>query len=234
MWRVWTVGEPYRRVDGFEPLLAQWEKSTHPAQIRLHEYLDWVTEELGPLPAKTGDLYLRLRVAVNHPDHLLHHHDLENYLTPLFGARWLDPHKFVMVSACKRVGGTSSIEIGLARGRSQTTLDADWVRFSCSAGSGPSTKAWKERIRCSLEAAVPEPLPAGPVETHLAWRCSPRRNWVNLWKPTGDTMGPVLGYASASNPFHPNDDRIVELTLHKQLDPEIGHDVDVDMWWRVA
>ncbi len=54
------------------------------------------------------------------------------------------------------------------------------------------------------------------------------------WKPTGDTMGPVLGYASASNPFHPNDDRIVALTLHKTLGPDRGHDVGVAMWWRPA
>jgi len=66
----------------------------------------------------------------------------------------------------------------------------------------------------------------------LAWRCSATRNWVWLWKPTGDAMGPVLGEPDACHPFNPNDDRIVALALHLNADPATGHEVDVAMWWR--
>jgi len=57
------------------------------------------------------------------------------------------------------------------------------------------------------------------------------RNWVNLWKPTGDAMGPVLG-ENPSRRFNPDDDRIVSLGLHLNLDREAGYAVDVGMWWR--
>jgi len=44
-------------------------------------------------------------------------------------------------------------------------------------------------------------------------------------------MGPVLGEPAQGNPFDPNDDRIVELGLHLNVEPEMGHNVDVAMWW---
>jgi hypothetical protein len=47
-------------------------------------------------------------------------------------------------------------------------------------------------------------------------------------------MGPVLGEPDLRNPFNPKDDRIVNLQLHLNKDPGIGHDVDVGMWWRRA
>ena len=30
----------------------------------------------------------------------------------------------------------------------------------------------------------------------MAFRCSLRRNWVWLWKPTGDALAPVLGFTN--------------------------------------
>ena len=56
---------------------------------------------------------------------------------------------------------------------------------------------------------------------------------MNLWKPTMDSMGPVLGYASQTNPYHPNDDRIVRLQMHKHLDKSLEYDVEITMWWRM-
>jgi hypothetical protein len=45
-------------------------------------------------------------------------------------------------------------------------------------------------------------------------------------------MGPVLGEPDPRNPFNPNDDRIVDLDMHLTLEPSLGHDVVVGMWWR--
>ena len=230
-WTLFSKDKVLRRVEGFEPLVAQWEKGTHPAQIRLHKYLDWLTKNLSPLPGEPNGLFLHLEIDVHNPGRLLRHNDLENYLTPLFGRRWLGHEKFVLVSATKKVGGGSYVEIGSVRPLPGNYYDDDWESFECSPEVGTSTKQWKEILWLFLESTQPRPLPSGPVEVHLAWRCSPQRNWVNLWKATGDVMGPILGYASKSNRFHPNDDRIVSLSLHKCLDPSLVHSVDVGMWW---
>lgn len=55
-----------------------------------------------------------------------------------------------------------------------------------------------------------------------------------LWKPTGDAMGPVLGEPDPRNPYNVADDRIVDLTLHRQIDKSIGHDIHVGLGWRLA
>ena len=53
-----------------------------------------------------------------------------------------------------------------------------------------------------------------------------------LWKPTGDTMGPVLGEDPSRGDFNPFDDRITSLAMHLNVDDSIGWGVDVGMWWQ--
>ncbi len=231
-WQLWTAGEVLKEVKNIEPLVASWEKSTHPAQIRLRAYLEQLMLELKPLPSVQGSLFLHMDIDVRQPARLLRHYDLENYLTPLFGRQWLDASRFSFVSARKQVGAGSRLLLGLAR--PLTTQMDGFEHFSYSAGSGTQIKRWKADLRRALASSQPRPLPSGPIEVHLAWRCSPRRNWVTLWKPTGDAMGPVLGEAIPEKPFSPNDDRIVSLGLHLNLDGMAGHSVDVGMWWRPA
>jgi hypothetical protein len=43
-------------------------------------------------------------------------------------------------------------------------------------------------------------------------------------------VGPVLDEDQV-NLVHPHDDRIVDLSLRHQMDPDIGHDVTIDLWW---
>jgi hypothetical protein len=97
---------------------------------------------------------------------------------------------------------------------------------------GAHEKPWKERVRTALEAAGAEIMPAGPVELRVAWRCSPQRNWVWLWKPTIDAMSPILGQSDLENPYNPSDDRILRLCLHVFYDESMKHAVDVAIWWR--
>jgi hypothetical protein len=221
-----------KRVEGFTPLLAQWEKSTHPAQIRLENYINWLIHELTPLPNNTNNLYLHLEVDVKNPERLLHHYDLENYLTPLFGMKRLNPRDFDLVSAAKRVGGGSYVEVGNTKLIPSEAIGSDWNFFSCNPLGSSSRNEWKESLRTSLEQAAHSPLSPGPVEVHLAWRCSSLRNWVNLWKPTGDALGPVLGYTYSTNIYHPLDDRINRIWMHKILDDSLLYEVEVYMWWR--
>ncbi len=230
MFRLFARDKIIKRVEGFKPLLAQWEKNTHPAQIRLTEYLEWITNEISPKIDHQADLFLYLEVDVVSPSNLLKHHDLENYLTPLFGRKWLDPSKFVCVSGRKKVGGGSFIEIGKAKQISEDQFSG-WNEFNCKPGSGTASPKWKEAIRQELALANVALMPPGPVEVHLAWRCSLNRNWVNLWKPTGDAMGPALGYENPADLYNPRDDRIVRLSMHKTIVPGLGHIVEVGMWW---
>lgn len=228
-WQLWAQGESTCRMVGVVPLLASWEKSTHPSQVRLGKYLDEVKQSLTPLP-EGQPLFLHLHVDVEKPERLLHQYDLENYLTPLFGSRCLAHQQFVFVSARKTVGGGSWICCGIAR-----PVDGDtggWSHLSIKAGSGPDKSSWKERIREGLIANKMLPSPDGPMQVRLAWRCSEQRNWSALWKPTGDAMGPVLGVTNPVKPFDPLDDRIVDLELHVNRDNAVGHDVIVGIWWR--
>jgi hypothetical protein len=81
----------------------------------------------------------------------------------------------------------------------------------------PAWRTWGRRIEGNLAKAssirlellkdVRSPLPAGPMAVHMARRLPSFRNWVGLWKPTGDATGPVI-YESRfpSKEFHPDDD----------------------------
>jgi hypothetical protein len=210
------------------PILASWMKSTHPDQIRLTAYLERLIARLSPLPTGAQPLFLHMEIAVSDQRRVLTHHDLENYLNPLFGSRWLDSSKFVLVSATKRVGGASRISIGFAEGPEQEDL-AGWNHFSKRLDAGLNTNR-KTMLRDELAVSAQE-LPPGPVEVRLGWRCSSRRNWTSLWKPTGDCMGPVLG-TTRSIGFNPRDDRIVSLAHHREVDDALKNALDVGMWWR--
>ena len=229
--KLWQPLEIFRQIEGIRPLLASWESKKHPAQIRLQTYLDEVASALDPLPEASTGLFLHLDVDVEEPERLSRHYDLENYLTPLVFR--LGAQRFRLVSARKYVGDGSRLLVGSVQPLEFPESEG-WQQFSCDAGSGVQSKRWKRELRESLAEARPMPLPAGPVEVHLAWRCAPypQRNWVSLWKPTGDAMGPVLGEPDPRNPFNPNDDRIVFLGLHLNADPKAGHMVDVTMCWR--
>ncbi|MCA1667046.1 MAG: hypothetical protein LC793_06535 [Thermomicrobia bacterium] len=229
VWQLWSHGDVLQRVSGIEPLLASWNRKTDPAQIRLQRYLDDLQSAAGTLPSGQR-LFLHMQIDVKKPERLLHHYDLENYLTPVvirFGAG-----HFVFVSATKSVGRGSHLMIGHAVSLGNDSALEGWSDFAYHAGSGAATKEWKVGIRNALLNTRPQALPPGPVAVHLAWRCARQRNWAMLWKPTGDAMGPVLGEPSPQHPFNPSDDRIVSLGLHLNADDAMGHDVDVGMWWR--
>lgn len=227
-WHLWARGTVERQVEGVSPLLASWEKSTHPSQVRLRSYLETVIAQLKPLPEDVP-LFLHMDIDVGDPKRLLRHHDLENYLTPLFGLRWLPASRFRLVSARKFVGGGSRIMCGIAV-PSETTDESGWSHLTFRAGRNATHRDWKERIRQGLVSVCASPISPGPAHVRLAWQCSSKRNWSMLWKSTGDAMGPVLGCSNAARPYHLDDDRIQDLALHHQIDDSLGHDVVVGIW----
>lgn len=226
--RRWTAGAELVRIDDIRPLLASWDAAASPSQIRLKAYLRDLADrvEMASLPAI--GLYLDLTVDVEREERLLRHYDLENYLTPI--ATQLGPNRFSFARAVKRLGGGSSLTIGVAQ-EDARSLEALWRAIAFDAGNGAGQKAWKEAIRAGLANMDLAPLPAGAAVVDLAWRCDQRRNWVTLWKPTGDAMGPILGEPDARNPFNVADDRIVELRLHRDIDQGVGNKVHVGIAW---
>ncbi|MCX6050266.1 MAG: hypothetical protein NT075_34645 [Chloroflexi bacterium] len=231
---LWRVDKILQIVTDIEPRLASWNKKTDPAQIRLQTYLDNLMARISPLPQSERRLFLHLDVDVQQPVRLLRHYDLENYLTPLFGSTVLDPSRFAFVSAKKYVGGGSRLLLGVASSATDINTVKGWEHFSFTAQGSVQTKQWKENLRTAIAATHPKRPNEGAVEIQISLRCSPQRNWVTLWKPIGDCMGPILGEVNPQKPFTPNDDRIVSLGLHLNVDATIGHKVDIGMWWRSA
>lgn len=68
-------------------------------------------------------------------------------------------------------------------------------------------------------------LPDGAVTLQLSFTVGPRRNWANLWKPTIDALGRLLGRSDPGRPWHVHDGRIVELGMHCKVDAALGNDV---------
>jgi hypothetical protein len=88
-----------------------------------------------------------------------------------------------------------------------------------------STVAYKEQIHSAVGSAAE--LPAGPVRLELAFVVGPRRNWLNLWKQTIDSLDPLLGPTRPDRAWHPLDGRITELGMHRTVDPTARNEVRV-------
>jgi hypothetical protein len=178
-----------------------------------------------------------LSVDVEKPERLSHNYDVENYLTPIVGR--LGSQHFVLVSGEKHVGGGSSLTVGQARPLYYPDDLPNWKHFSCLVTKSITTTAGKDSLRQSLiDAGVTQlPLERKEIEVQIAWRCAPTIKWDNFWKPTGDTMGPILGPeatrdTSSKKRFTPHDDHIVALQFHHEVDETISNDIEVGIWWR--
>lgn len=220
----------YRQPDGprlelkVSPALDSWNSHDHADQIRLRRFLDHVDELLGP----SREEHLALALQVGLPDsgsRISVGGDLDNYLFPI--ARRLGAARFDAVFGAKVRGDISTLAVG------QATLIGDdrkpdmRVRTTVSV----ETRAWKEQVRAACAASAPgEPL-TGSLSVDIEFRLNPARNWASTWKPAIDSLGPVLGAADALRPFAPNDDRIVRLGLHRTLDPSLGWDIEISVWW---
>jgi hypothetical protein len=102
-------------------------------------------------------------------------------------------------------------------------------RFEASAVA--ITKASRQRVTYKREVrdqlAHLSAIPPGPVRLEIAWVISPRRNWINLWKPTIDALTPLLGATTPDREWHPLDGRIVELGLHLHERAQAGQAIAV-------
>lgn len=212
---------------GVKPQLASWDAAGHPSQVRLKAFLtdayEICRQRLDLLPDP-----LALRLDIGHPatTPLLEQHDLDNYLYPLAThLSRLSGRQFVSVWGTKQhaessyIGVTQAVPISKAAGFGQV------IEFQTTASGG--SRAFKEQIDQELAAAVA--LPDGPVMLHVCFGVGPGRVWSNLWKPTIDALGRLLGRTTPDRPWHPRDGRIVELGLSNHLEPSLGNDVAISI-----
>ena len=198
------------------PRLASWNKADHPDQVRLRAFLD-DTEALLAASRVDGPWALRLDVGLPTGRDLLDMADLDNYAYPL--ASHLKDPGLVSVWCTKQHSEQSFVRIEAAREMPPPSTDVLVARTTASA----STLAYKEQIHAAVAGAAE--LPAGPVRLELAFVVGPGRNWLNLWKPTIDSLDPLLGRARPGRAWHPLDGRITELGMHLTVDPAFRHDV---------
>ncbi len=80
--QLWAIDSVYKKMQLATPKLASWNADADPEQIAVQRYLDDIEHGLDPLPQTPG-LFLHMEIDVKEPEHLLHHHDLDNYLYPV-------------------------------------------------------------------------------------------------------------------------------------------------------
>lgn len=200
------------------PRLASWEKTGHPDQVRLRAYLD-DTKALLAESRVDGPWALRLDVGLPVGRNLLEMADLDNYAYPL--AYHLRDCGLVSVWRTKQHDERSFVRIEAAREVSSPSTDVLIAKTTASA----SSLAYKEQVNAAVAEAAE--LASGPVRLELSFVVGPRRNWLNLWKQTIDSLDPILGRTQPNRPWHPRDGRITELGMHVGIDPSARDEVVV-------
>ena len=211
------------RVLDVAPALASWDRAGSPGQVRSAEFVAGVRSAIAErLPVIPDPLGLRLDIGL--PDvELLKHNDLDNYLFPLVPKLTAATERqFSTVWATKRHAATSSVAVCQVR-----TTDPPDATYSASVRSTASaeTVGYKHQIRDQIAGAPV--LPEGGVAVQLAFVVGPRRAWPNLWKATIDALGPILGHDPGAGEWNPRDGRIVDLALHRTVDPGAGNEVTI-------
>lgn len=205
------------------PRLASWNAAGDSDQVRLAEYLAIVDGLISPrLAGLSGPFALRLDVGLPRSAALLDQRDLDNYLDPL--ARRISrtiPDVLACVWGTKQHAPSSYVRIEQAvPAPGPPPFDCCYIVRTSASSQSP---AFKEQIRDQLSTAIP--LPPGPVQLQLCFTVGPGRNWINLWKPTIDALGRILGHAPGARPWAPLDGRVVDLGLHRGVDPMMGSEV---------
>jgi hypothetical protein len=209
------------------PRLASWNRSGESGQARLTRALSFSDTLIDPqLAGCDGPVALRFDVGLPRASRLLDERDLDNYLLPLT-AHLSDrsPHPVVSVWGCKRYADETTLRIRPAEER-ESAGDDVWSLRTTASGSRDEFKAgFRQAVRDA--AGGQEPLPDGPVILEAAFVVGPGRDWLDLWWATLDGLGPILGQSPAEPEWHPRDGRVVDLGLHRTVDPDLGDDVVV-------
>ena len=200
------------------PRLSRWNRSGDRDQVRLTVAGDSADRLIRPQwDAVRGPIAIRMDVGLHRSTPLLNRDDLDNYLLPLAGR--LGRGRIVSAWASKRYAERTLLRVEAARAGEQPP---DTVELTAAA---TAEQAYQQEIRAQLVDR--DVLPDGPLSLELAFVVGPGRDWVDLWKPTIDALGPLLG--ETNRPWHPKDGRIVDLGLHGSVEPGRGDGVLIAM-----
>jgi hypothetical protein len=220
------------------PRLANWNRSGDTGAARLTRALSYSEHLTDPqLAACTGPVALRFDVGLPRAAGLLNERDLDNYLLPLTAhLAGRSPHPIVSVWGCKRYADETSLRVETARPRpEQADADEDAVALTLTTSAVGDRDTFKAGFRKEIHDLVAdhlggsEPLPDGPVILEASFVVGPARDWLDLWWSTIDGLGPLLGQSPTQPEFHPRDGRIVDLGLHRAVDPALGTDVVIGL-----
>ncbi len=145
--------------------------------------------------------------------------DLDNFAYPL--AYHLRDPGLVSVWCTKQHNERSFVRIEAAHEVAAPPTAVLVAKTTASA----TTVAYKKQVRAAVENATE--LPDGPVKLELSFVIGKRRNWVNLWKQTIDSLDPILGRTNPNRAWHPRDGRVIELGMHVSVDPAAGNNIAV-------
>ena len=134
----------------------------------------------------------------------------------------LNDRGLVSVWCTKQYSEQSFVRIEAAREMPPPSTDVLVARPTASYEK-PAYKGRnpRRRRRCGRTASQ-------TIRLELAFRVGPERKWWHLWKPTIDSLEPLLGRdPSEQRAWHPRDGRITELGMNLTVDPAARHDVVV-------
>jgi hypothetical protein len=150
---------------------------------------------------------------------LLDKRDLDNYAKPL--ASRLNNDHLVSVWCTKQHAQQSFVRLEGAKARPSPPTD---VLVVTTTASWDGHAAQEQIVEATADATE---LPEGPVRLELSFVVGPSRNWLNLWKPTIDSLGSLLGNDRPTRPWNPRDGRVTELAMHRSVDPALGYSVTI-------
>lgn len=208
------------------PVLESWDRAGSSSQSRLNAFLTSVEGQMRDLDP-SAQLALSLTVGLPSTSSLTTGgRDLDNFLLPV--VRHLGHDRFFAVFGQKVQGESSTLAVERLR-----ELDDDsWVpQMKVRTTSSAQSPAWKHEVAAACLAAAPQKPLTGALALEIHYCVSAGRNWAQLWKPTIDALGAVLGVPNPMRPFAPNDDRVVSLALSRSVDEKLGWEIEVFVHW---
>ena len=206
------------------PQVLSWDKAGSRSQERLVPYRREMQELFKDLRRPFA---FHLRCGLAGAGAIEFAGDLDNFLVPVGDALgWIGA---VSAWGSKSSDSKSFLLVGEP---SNVVLDEQdgWRHHAALTTESVGTVRWKQQLAGQLSGLSPVAEPF--VELVIRFGVGPRRQWRNLWKPTIDSLGAILGQGYRQ--WHPRDGRIVTLGLNLRVDETVKNDVALNLWWRGA
>lgn len=206
-------------------VLPQFDRMDPSLQSRIDRFLD-DSEKLvsSDLAALCGSTALLLNVGLPSSRPLLQQPDLDRYAFLLSERlKQISGKQFASVWCTKRHSEISTISVGSAAPVQSSS-------FGQTATLMTRRSYAKDQFKSEIRDAVADltPIEDGPVALHISYVTGFPRTWANLWRPTIEGLGGLLGMCNPSKPWDVDAGRIVQLALHHRTEgPSLRHSVQI-------